>query len=206
MIFAVVPACGRSVRMGRPKLALPLGERTVLEHAVGALCRGGVDQVLVVVGPHVPQLVPLATAAGAAVFLLTEETADMRATVECGLRWLEERYAPWPEDAWFLAPGDHPTLDASIVDHLLQVRRNRPDRSLFVPSHEGKRGHPTLIGWEHVPAILTLPLGVGLNVYLRAQSASLLEVDVRSPEILCDLDTPEDYDRVRRRFPTLPEA
>jgi len=26
MNFAVVPACGQSTRMGRPKLALPLGE------------------------------------------------------------------------------------------------------------------------------------------------------------------------------------
>ncbi len=35
MIFAVVPAAGRASRMGRPKLSLPLGGRTVLEHVVG---------------------------------------------------------------------------------------------------------------------------------------------------------------------------
>ncbi len=52
MIFAVVPAAGRSSRMGRPKLSLPLGGRTVLEHVVIALRQGGVDEVLVVVGPH----------------------------------------------------------------------------------------------------------------------------------------------------------
>ena len=30
MIAAVVPAAGLSTRMGQPKLALPLGERTIL--------------------------------------------------------------------------------------------------------------------------------------------------------------------------------
>ena len=37
MIYAVVPAAGRSSRMGRPKLSLPLGERTVLEQVILAL-------------------------------------------------------------------------------------------------------------------------------------------------------------------------
>ena len=37
MTFAIVPACGHSTRMGRPKLALPFGERTVIEHIVAAL-------------------------------------------------------------------------------------------------------------------------------------------------------------------------
>ncbi len=41
-MFALIPAAGKSARMGRPKLTLPLGGRTVLEHVVTALRRGGV--------------------------------------------------------------------------------------------------------------------------------------------------------------------
>ena len=66
-VFALVPAAGFSRRMGRPKLGLPLGERTVLEHVVAALRQGGAEHVLVVVGPHVPELAPLAAAAVAEV-------------------------------------------------------------------------------------------------------------------------------------------
>ena len=42
MTFALIPAAGRSRRMGRPKLALPLAGRSVLEHVVGALQQAGV--------------------------------------------------------------------------------------------------------------------------------------------------------------------
>jgi molybdenum cofactor cytidylyltransferase len=200
MTFALIPAAGKSVRMGRPKLALLLGEHSVLWHVVTALRRGGVEHVLAVVGPHVPQLVPLAEAAGAHVLLLGEETADMRATVEHGLRWLEERFRPRPEDGWLLVPADHPTLDPEVVKQLLQARAERPDRSVFIPTFEGRRGHPALVGWKHRAGIRALPPGAGLNMYLRGQAAETLEVPVALAEVLCDLDAPEDYERLRRRW------
>src|SRR5580704_977447 len=115
MIYAVVPAGGRSERMGRPKLALPLGDRTVIEHVVAALGAGGADRVLVVVGPHAPELIPLAESAGAEACVLPAATADMRATVEHGLRRLEDRHHPQTDDAWLLAPADHPALDAGAI-------------------------------------------------------------------------------------------
>jgi molybdenum cofactor cytidylyltransferase len=200
MILALLPAAGKSTRMGRPKLALPLGGRTVLEHAVAALRQAGVEHVLVVVGPHVPELVPLAEAAGAAVCLLAQETPDMRATIEHGLRWLEECLHPSPEDAWLLTPADHPTLDAAVVRDLRQARAAHPDRSILIPAFAGRRGHPTLIGWKHVAGIRAHPAGQGLNAYLRLHGGETLEVPVTSADVLRDLDTPEDYERLLRTW------
>ena len=198
MIFAVVPAAGLGSRMGRPKLSLPLGGRTVLEHVVAALRQGGVDEVLVVVGPHDPALAPLAEAAGASVLALPEATADMRATVEQGLRWLEERFHPRPDDAWLLAPADHPMLDADVVRRLCAAYAVRPSRSIMVPVHEGRRGHPTLIAWRHVSGIRAHPSGKGINDYLRSRQEQILEVRAPGAAVLWDLDTPEDYERLRR--------
>jgi molybdenum cofactor cytidylyltransferase len=199
-MMALVPAGGRSVRMGRPKLLLPLGTRTVLEHVIAALRHAAVAHILVVVGPHVPQLVAPAEAAGAHVLLLAGETPDMRATVEHGLRWLEERLRPRPEEGWLLVPADHPTLDAAVVRDLAAARATHPERSIFLPAFDGQRGHPALIAWKHVAGIRALPPGLGLNVYLRQQAAETVEVAVSSADVLCDLDTPEDYERLLRRF------
>jgi molybdenum cofactor cytidylyltransferase len=197
MIFAVLPAAGNSTRMGRPKLLLPFGGRTVLEGAISALRQAGVDQVLVVVGAHVPELAAVATQAGALVSRLTEETADMRATVERGLHWLEGRFSPQPEDAWLLCPADHPTLDPVVVRQLLVARAEQPQASIFIPIFDGRRGHPALIGWRHVAAMRALPAGVGFNVYLRQQAGATREVNVTSVDVLRDLDTPEDYARLQ---------
>lgn len=196
MTFAVVPAAGKSARMGRPKLALPLGGRTVLECVVETLRRAGVEPVVVVVGPDGSELASLAVAAGAHAVQLDADTADMRATVERGLDWVEERVHPRPEDDWLLVPADHPALDTEVIRTLLRARASHPGAGVIVPVHGGQRGHPALIAWKHVAHMRLLPPGKGLNVYLRRQAAEPLEVPVESPGVLLDLDTPEDYDRL----------
>lgn len=196
MLPALIPAAGKSTRMGRCKLLLPLGGRSILEHVIESLRKAQVGPVVAVVGPHVAELAPLAEKAGACVCQLVEDTPDMRATVQHGLRWLDERFHPAPADAWLLVPADQPTLDAGVVQQLVRAREENPNRSIFIPTYQGQRGHPTLLSWGHVPGILKLPEGTGLNIYIRDRHTDTLEVPVSSAEVLHDLDTPEDYERM----------
>jgi molybdenum cofactor cytidylyltransferase len=194
-VFAVLPAAGFSRRMGRPKLSLPWGESTILEAVVSALKSAGIDRVLVVIGPHVPELGPLAERAGALVLPLAEPTPDMRTTLEHGLTWLEQSFHPNNEDAWLLVPADHPMLDARVVRRLLAAWQ--PGHSMVVPTFAGLRGHPTLIGWSHVAELRAHPPGQGLNTYLRQHPEETWEVPVETDAVLRDLDTPEDYQQLR---------
>lgn len=193
--YAVVPAAGKSTRMGRPKLALALGGRSVLERVVASLRQGGVDHVHVVVGPHVPGLAPIAQAAGASVQLLPCETPDMRSTVEHGLAWLEQHHHPAVDDFCLLAPADYPTLDSAVVRQVRLAGRERP-QMIVVPTVQGQRGHPVLFGWGHVAGLRALPAGQGLNAYLRQRPGDVTELPVTSATILDDLDTPDDYERL----------
>jgi molybdenum cofactor cytidylyltransferase len=197
MIAGLIPAAGHSRRMGRPKLALPLGGRTLLEHVIEALKRGGVEPVLVVLGPHVADLAEPARAAGAEALILDQPTPDMRTTIDHGLDWLTTRRQSSAEDAWLLVPADHPTLDPAIVRRLIDAWRTT-DASILVPTWQGRRGHPTLIGWSHVAAIKTYPSGEGLNAYLRRHQHETLELPADSAGVIEDVDTPEDYERLLR--------
>src|SRR5437667_192328 len=121
----------------------------------------------------------------------------MRATIERGLDWFEEHVHPAPHDAFLLLPADHPTLDADVVRRLCHARAEDQAATVFVPAYHGRRGHPVLIGWNHVPAIRALAPDRALNHYIRQLTSEVREVPVDTPEILRDLDTPEDYRRVR---------
>ncbi len=206
MIVGLIPAAGRSRRMGQPKLALPVAGKTVIEHVVGTLHQAGVNPVLVVLGPHVADLAGPARSAGASVLLLPWPTPDMRATVQRGLDWLEEALHP-PEDwDWLLAPGDHPTLEIEVIQQLLAQRRAHPEKEIFVPVHAGRRGHPTLIRWRLALGLSDHPAELGVNSYLREHAVVTLEVPVAQASVIEDLDTPEDYARLLSRWPSSPKS
>lgn len=181
--------------MGRPKLLLPLGATTVLEHALSAVRVAGVADVLVVAAPDADELIQLAAHADAHVLRLAEDTPDMRATCLHGLAWLEERFHPSDDDGWLLLPADHPTVRPDIVRAILAANA---DKSIIVPTFEDKRGHPTWLRWSHVAGIRAMSPNDGLNTYIRALSADTLELVWPSDEILRDLDTPADYERLLR--------
>jgi molybdenum cofactor cytidylyltransferase len=185
--------------MGRPKLALPLGGRTVLECVISALRQAGIEHIIVVLGPNGTALATLAESAGAHAVILSEETPDMRSTVERGLAWLEERLHPHSDDSLLLVPADHPTLQPAIVEQLLQARADHPAKSIIIPTYSGQRGHPALIAYSHVAGIRAMQPGRGLNRYLRDHPAEVLEVQTNSPQVLCDLDTPKEYEALLKQ-------
>ncbi len=188
MIAAVIPAAGRGERMGRPKLALPVAGRPMIERVITALRDGGASPVVVVTGPHDPTLATLARAAGAEVCELTFATLDMRATVEHGLRWLEERFRPQPDDAFLLTPGDLPFLDAATVRRLCETWNRRPSASILAPTFDGRRGHPALIAWRHVAGIRELAAGQGIDSYLRERFGETQDVVAASAAGFRDVD------------------
>jgi len=98
------------------------------------------------------------------------------------------------DDSWLLVPADHPLLEPSVIQILSAARNSDTKSSIFVPTYEGRRGHPILLTWHHVTAIQQLPLDHGLNWYIRSQASATLEVAVATRSILVDVDTPDDYD------------
>jgi molybdenum cofactor cytidylyltransferase len=196
MFFAIIPAAGHSTRMGRPKLSLPLGDRTVIEWTVGTLRQLPSMEVLVVLGPHTADLAPLARIAGAHVVTLAAATPDMRATVEHGLVCCEQQFHPQSGDQWLLCPADLPIIDASAIEKLTSDLTTTV--TIRVPTYAGRRGHPTLVSWGHVDEIFRYPRDRGLNQFFREKAAETLEVPVETNAILLDLDTPEDYEKLQR--------
>jgi molybdenum cofactor cytidylyltransferase len=192
-VVGVIPAAGLSKRMGRPKLALPLGGSTVLERVIAAVRDGGVEHVLVVLGPTSSRLRDSAERAGASALALDRETPDMRTTVLAGLDHVARTTPLDADDAWLLLPADHPTLDPAVVRTLIQTADQDRVHSIFVPTYAGQRGHPTLLRWSHAAALHELPEGQGLNAYIRGHAAQTREIAWSSAEVLRDLDTPDDY-------------
>jgi len=196
--YAVVPAAGKSTRMGRSKLSLPFAGRTVLEHVIISLRDSGVQDIVVVTGPHAPELGPLAKGAGANVVDIPHGTKDMRATIVRGLQWLHDYRTPRASDAFLLAPADHPLFGITTVRRMCDAYQYLRSKSIVVPVHAGKRGHPVLIGWRHVIGINEMPTSRGVNEYLREKSEATYELETDDRGSLFNLDNPQDFAALER--------
>jgi molybdenum cofactor cytidylyltransferase len=195
MIAALIPAAGRSLRMGRPKLILPMGGVALIARVIDALQGGGAGRVIVVVPPAeepgVQAMLEALAGRGVEVVVAASPTSDMRGSVELGLAYLADGPEP---SAILLAPGDSPGLVSATVARVIARAAEAPGR-IVVPRHEGRRGHPVLLPWSLAKEIPRLPQGVGVNALLAAHPDAILTFDADDPGILADLDTPEDYRR-----------
>lgn len=190
MLTAIVLAAGLSTRMGKLKQLLPFGERTVISHVVSVLEDCPVDEILAITG-HERKAVERSLAASRAkpVFNPDYATGEMLSSIQTGLAAASDR-----ADAALLFLGDQPALERSVVAQIVSAYRDGRG-SIVIPSYMMKRGHPLLIAREHWGAILALRAPQSLRDFLRMTSAAIHHVDVSTPSILGDMDTPADYQR-----------
>lgn len=190
---AVVPAAGLSRRMGTPKQLLPWRQGTILTAVIDALQAGGCAPVVCVLGHEATRIaVSLATRSVALVRNPAFRQGEMLSSVQCALRWLQRQETRWP--GCLLALGDQPGLPASAVRAVADEARRHPTALTF-PSYRRRRGHPFAIPATLWPDILALPAGASLRAVTRRAEAVVRYVDVNTPWVLQDVDTPEEYHR-----------
>jgi molybdenum cofactor cytidylyltransferase len=199
MIAAVVPAAGRSVRMGRPKLLLPIDGATMVARVVTALRAGGVERVIVVAPPDAaafgPELAAEARRAGAEVVVPETQPAEMRDSIELGLALLERGIPPRHV---LICPGDTPGITRELVTQLLECAGRLPER-IVIPCHAGRRGHPIVVPWSLALGVRSLPSAAGVNGLVAGQSDRITLVMADTPDLIRDVDTPDELDQWRDR-------
>jgi molybdenum cofactor cytidylyltransferase len=191
--FGLVPAAGKSVRMGEPKLLLPWGDRSLIEQTLAAWRRSKVDQIVVVAPPGADELARICSAVGATVVVAPAQPAEMKDSIRLGLDFVANSWSPTAADAWLLAPADMPELSAAVIDRLLAA--HQPDQpQILVPTIAGRRGHPVLFPWPLAEKVHRLGTEEGLNALVQREGAREIPCDAAAdPTAFRDIDTPADY-------------
>jgi len=187
VIWAVVLAAGESRRMGRQKLLLPFGETTVAGAVVRTAQASRAGRTLVVLGSDREsvrrELEPLGVE-----FAVNEDyPLGMLTSIQAGFKAL-----PADAGAAVVMLGDQPFLASRVVDRVIEAYESGSN-GIVIPTVQGRRGHPVLIDLKYRDEVLAIAPAEGLRRLMLAHADDILEVDVADPDILRDLDTPEDY-------------
>lgn len=119
---------------------------------------------------------------------------DMKASIQAGLRFLKEQFAPTAAEHWMTAPADLPDLQSEVIDQLIRKKR---EKATLVARYDGHESHPLLLPWSRADEVFALGENEGLNALLQRQPLDF--VDFAKSDYAGDIDTPEDYRRLRER-------
>jgi molybdenum cofactor cytidylyltransferase len=195
MIAAVVLAAGASTRMGRPKLGLEIAGRPVIQHVVGHVRQSRCDRILVVVGDAADGVVQDAGNPGVQIVVNARHREGMGTSIAAGISAL-----PQDAEAAVIVLGDQPRVTAASINALIDAYRTT-GKPLVASRYGGVTGAPTLIGRALFDEARHLHGDVG-GRWLIDRHPDLVEEVPLSPDQAVDLDTPEDFARVRSAIET----
>jgi molybdenum cofactor cytidylyltransferase len=185
---ALLLSGGASSRFGgQPKALASAGERSVLRRMVDLSVARDYAPIVVVVGPHHAAIAH--ELRGTPVEIVdSEEWFDGRtASVQAGLRAI-----PADSDV-MMWPVDHPFVSTRTLDRLEAVREHDELAVWFIPTFEGRGGHPIL--WKPAvrPEVMQLRPDAPMRALLPELGPQVRRVAVDDPGVLASIDTPEEY-------------
>jgi len=188
----LVLAAGSSRRMGSPKQLLVIDGKPLLGLVVEQANKSKLDQVVVVLGASADEIRSHVELGRAGVLVNPDHASGMASSLRAGLASLGDEV-----DRVVVILGDQPDVDASRLNQLLELQRSAglPAAAL---SFNGLLHPPVVLERELWGDLMALEGDVGCRAVIRAKPELVAKLavagDLRHP---IDVDTPEDYERLR---------
>lgn len=176
--------------MGRPKLLLPLGDEPIVRRTAREVCESGYDDVLVVSGAEHDRILEALEGLPVRHAVNADFASGMGSSFRTGVAHLEEGC-----HAAMFALADQPFVTAREYRALLEAYRLQ--LPLIVGSRFGDvTAPPHLFDRALFPELSVLQHGARSVLQRHAGRMVVLHF---APELLVDIDTPEDYERALAR-------
>lgn len=188
MVSAVILAAGLSRRMGQPKLLLPLGTRTVIEHVVDRVSRANIREVIVVLGAWHQEIANLLTPRNVKLCYNPRYAEGQASSVAAGSAAVSE-----DSEGIMFVPGDLPLIVPEYLNRLIEEFYR--SQALIVKSMAGT---PAIFSTKLRQALTELSGDTGGRQLLDKYKDEL--VIVPADQEALDIDTPEDYREVLQLF------
>ncbi len=177
--------------MGTDKALLPWHGETFLTAAIDAL-RPWTELVIVVAGRNASALEPRVDATGASLVINACPEHGQFSSLQVGLQEVLNR----GRDAAIVTLVDRPPAAPETIACLRRAFTDSPAWAA-VPEHQGRHGHPIVIGREMIEKFLKAPPTAVARDIEHENQDHILYVHVNDFAVVANVDTPEEYQRLK---------
>ncbi|WP_319481130.1 nucleotidyltransferase family protein [uncultured Draconibacterium sp.] len=188
----VLLAAGASSRMGQPKPLLPWAEQTLIEHQVNTLSATG-QSVVVVLGNQAENISPILNGLPVKFIINKNWEQGMGTSIATGVRFVEQHFPDC--NGVLISLIDQPLI---TTDHLNKLLTNfEPGKQQIIVSqaNSGWQGVPGIFDRFYFKNLLNLSGKQGAKSIFRKYIHQVKAIPCG--EILADMDTPEQYIKLR---------
>jgi molybdenum cofactor cytidylyltransferase len=189
MITGVILAAGASSRMGQQKLLLPLAGEPVVARTVREVSAAGFDDVLVIAGYESERVLEALAGLGCRHAINPDYATGMGSSFRTAIAAMTD------SGAAMFALADQPFVTAAEYRRLIDAYRERGSGIVSVRYGE-VTAPPHLFDREFFPELAVLENGARPVLQRHRDRTTVLQFP---PDLLLDIDTPEDYERAIER-------
>lgn len=186
-ISAILLGAGESKRMGKEKLSLPWGKKTIFEHCLRTILRSEASEVIIVLNDRMKETAHRLDKKGVKVVLNPAYRKGMGTSIRCGLKVLDPK-----SDGILIALGDQPFVKTQTINALIGAFK-KGKGGIIVPSFRGRRGHPVIFHRKYEEELLRLRGDAGGKTIVMKHPEDVRIIPVKSEGVIRDIDTLEDY-------------
>ena len=189
LVSAILLAAGKSERMGKNKLLLPFGGRTVIQRTLDSLLASRAGEVIVVLGNKAQEINASIGNRRALSVLNPNFAKGMSTSLVTGLGMVNQQ-------ARFIivALGDQPLITTKVYNQLIETALNS-DKGIILPVCKGERGNPIIISTKYRAELLAQTGDIGGRELLKAHPGDVLEVPVECEGVVININTKEEYEK-----------
>ncbi len=188
-VSAIVLAAGGSTRMGRPKLALPVGGTPMIRRAAQAALASRCREVIVVLGTHAEVYRPLLDGLGVRIVQNPDPKEGMGSSIRTGV----EVVSPDAQGLVLLL-ADQPFVDAATIDQLIETALTE-GRRIVASAYAQTVGPPAYFHRALFLELLTLEGDRGARSVIESYPKEGVAVPLPE-ESAADIDTADDLSSI----------
>ncbi len=194
------------------KLLLPFGDATIFETTLGHIQSAHsiiLDKIVVVLGHEADLICPCLEKykplRGTVNRMMTIKNmgyeSGMTTSIQAGLHILNTYYNSTKserntEGGYMICLSDMPLISAeeyTYLAHQFADFYKKDKRAIVQPTYQGQRGNPTIFSKKYKDNILHLDYMEGCKPIVQANQNHVYLVEMPTPSVLRDADTPEAY-------------